>query len=171
VSGAVALRRAVGADAEAIAGVSVRAWWHAYEDVLDPRVLAERDLETQRPRWEAFLTDPAFETWVAEVAGRIAGYLRVGPSRDPDAGPATGVLDSLYVDPPAQGAGLGSALHARALERLRALGFTEATLWVFAANEHGRAFYARHGWAEDPAGPGNEGEGWHAPSVRYRRAL
>lgn len=171
MSGVVALRRAAGADAEAIAGVSVRAWWHAYEDVLDPRVLAERTTESQVPRWSAFLADPAFETWVAEVAGRIAGYLRVGPGRDADARPSTGALDGLYVDPPAQGAGLGSALHAHALERLRALGFTEATLWAFAANEQGRAFYARHGWAEDPAGPGNEGEGWHAPSVRYRREL
>jgi GNAT superfamily N-acetyltransferase len=172
VNSAVALRRAGVADAEAIAGISVRAWWHAYQDLLDPRVLAERTVETQAPRWEGYLAPHSpTETWVAEVAGALAGYVTVGPSDDADAVPGCGMVFALYVEPAAQGAGLGTGLLARAIERLRALGYSAATLWVFAGNEHGRAFYERHGWSLDPSGAGQEGEGWHAPAARYRRPL
>ncbi len=165
------VRRAAATDAADLAGVSVRAWQHAYADILDPQVLAERDVESQLPRWEALLADSPNEVWLAEVAGRIAGYIVVGASTDRDAGPGLGMLYALYVDPPAQGAGLGTHLHAHALDRLRALGFTRVTLWVFTGNGLGRAFYERHGWEADSTGPGQEGEGWHAPALRYAREL
>lgn len=172
MSGAVVPRRATPADARAIAEASVRAWRHAYADFIDPRALAERDAGSQEPRWRELLAgDSGVETWVAQAEGRIAGYLALGSSPDRDATEQTGMLRALYVDPAAQGAGLGTRLHALALERLRALGFGAATLWVFEGNGMGRAFYERHGWREDPAGTGNEGEGWLAPALRYRRDL
>jgi GNAT superfamily N-acetyltransferase len=172
VSDEVVLRAAGPADAAAIAGVSVRAWSHAYADLIDPQALAERDVDSQEPRWRELLAaGSGAETWVAELRGRIAGYLAVGLSPDPDADGSTGMLRALYVDPPAQGAGLGTRLHALALERLRALGCATAKLWVFTGNEHGRGFYERHGWREDPSGPGNEGEAWLAPALRYAREL
>ncbi len=83
----------------------------------------------------------------------------------------TGTVRALYVDPVAQGAGLGTLLLDGAVERLVEAGHDEATLWVFAANGLGRAFYEARGWELDPAGAGQEGEGWLAPAVRYRRDL
>ena len=172
MTGEVVLRPAIPADARAIAGVSVRAWRHAYADIVEPQALADRDVESQEPRWHELLDEGSgAETWVAQVEGRIAGYLTVGRSTDRDAGSRTGMLHGLYLDPAAQGAGLGTRLHALALERLRALGCREATLWVFEGNELGRAFYERQGWSRDPAGAGNEGEGWLAPALRYARRL
>ena len=172
MSGRVELRRAAPADAEAIAGVSVRAWHHAYADIVDPQVLFERTVASQAPRWEAWLAPGAEgETWVAHAGGRIAGYVGVGPSEDDDATGATGALRGLYVDPPAQGAGLGDRLHEVGLELLAGGPWTSATLWVFTANEVGRTFYERRGWALDAAGAGQEDPRWPAPSVRYRREV
>lgn len=168
---AVALRPATPADAEAIAGISVRGWAHAYADFLDARVLAQRTVEGQAERWRGWLAGDETRTQVAEVAGRIAGYATVGASRDADATPAVGELAGLYVDPHAQGAGLGTILLDDAVARLRAGGFSAATLWVFEENGLGRAFYERHGWAVDPGGAGREGADWHGPALRYRRDL
>jgi GNAT superfamily N-acetyltransferase len=170
VSGAVDLRRAVLADAEAIAGISVRTWYHAYQDFLDPRTLAERTVERQLPLWEQRLGgDAPGETWVAEIAGRVAGYASVGLSDDADAAPGTGSLLALYIDPPAQGAGLGAVLHDHAVARLAALGGAPATLWCFAENDQARVFYEHRGWLYDPSGEGQEDPDWLEAAVRYRR--
>ena len=165
---AVVLRRATPDDAEGIAGISVRAWAHAYESFLDPRVLAERTVASQAERWRGWLGATETETQVAEVGGRIAGYATVGASRDGDADATVGELCALYVDPSAQGAGLGTRLLADATARLIASGFRVATLWVFEENGLGRAFYERHGWRPDPEGIGREGADWHGPALRYR---
>jgi ribosomal protein S18 acetylase RimI-like enzyme len=162
------LRRGTPEDAEQIAGISVRAWVHAYESFLDPRVLAERTVASQAERWRAWLAGTETETQVAEVHSRIAGYATVGASRDGDADDTVGQLSGLYVDPPAQGAGLGTRLLADAVARLRASGFAVATLWVFHENGLGRAFYERHGWRPDPDGVGRESAEWHGPALRYR---
>jgi len=170
-SDALSLRRGTPDDAEQIAGISVRAWIHAYEAFLDPRVLAERTVASQAPRWREWLAGGVSETQVAEVGGRIAGYATVQASRDGDADGAVGELSALYVDPPAQGAGLGTRLLADATARLRASGFAVATLWVFEENGLGRAFYERHGWRPDPEGVGRESAEWHGPALRYRTDL
>jgi GNAT superfamily N-acetyltransferase len=172
VSDAVELRRAGPADAEAIAGVSVRTWHHAYGDFIDPRTLFERTVEQQLPLWQERLDAGADgEIWVAMAGGRVVAYTAVGPSGDDDATAATGSLRALYVDPPAQGAGLGAYLHDHALMRLQALGFPAATLWSFAKNEQARTFYEHRGWLLDPSGAGQEGADWLDASVRYARAV
>ena len=172
MSGAVQLRRAVPADAAAIAGIGVRAWHHAYADFLDPRALAERTVASQLPAWERRLApDAPGETWVAEAAGRVVAYASVGASADGDSTAVTGALERLYVDPPAQGAGVGGLLHGRAIGRLAALGFATATLWSFAENEQARVFYEHREWVLDPSGAWQEDPDWAEPAVRYRREL
>lgn len=171
MTGGVVLRPAVPGDANAIAAISVRGWAHAYAGFLDPRVLAQRTVASQAERWRGWLAGDETRTQVAEVGGRIAGYATVGMSRDADATPAVGELAGLYVDPPAQGAGLGTTLLADAVARLRSEGFAAATLWVFEDNGLGRAFYERHGWVVDPGGAGREDADWHGPALRYRRDL
>jgi len=165
------LRRAVQADAEAIAGVDVRAWWHAYRPFLDEQRLAERSTEARTESWSLRLPGVEEETWVLEVGGRVAGFASLAPSRDADAEAATGELLALYVDPPAQGAGVGTRLLGQAQLRLGELGYDAATLWTFEANGLARVFYEHHGWVPAPAAVGNEAcEVW-APAVRYRREL
>lgn len=73
------------------------------------------------------------ETWVAED-DRIVGFAML----DQD------WLESLYVGPDRQGAGVGSAL-LEVIKARRPAGFG---LWVFAQNAAGRGFYHRHGLIE-----------------------
>ena len=168
MSAALELRRASVDDAAAIAAISVRTWHHAYSDFVDPRTLAERTIELQQPRWTLRL-QTGNEVWVAELDGVIAGYAGVAPSTDDDAQPRTGALTDLYVEPAAQGAGLGAQLHEHAITRLAEREFSAATLWSFAGNEQARDFYERRGWQLDPSGAGQEDPCWRDPAVRYRR--
>jgi GNAT superfamily N-acetyltransferase len=88
--------------------------------------------------------------FVAEVEGRIVGYTSI---RD------DGSLRTLYVDPVAQGAGVGTRL----LTEAEAAGARE--LEVFETNGHGRRFYEARGWRE--AGP--SGAWLDRPLLRYTK--
>jgi ribosomal protein S18 acetylase RimI-like enzyme len=170
------IRAAVVQDVPALARVQVRAWLHAYSGFLDPDYLAARPVEVREPQWRAALTDPAnpATTVVWDQDGTVAGFATTGPGRDEDIDHRTGELYALYVDPPAQGAGVGRALLADAVARLSAAGFVAAVLWTFAANAQAIAFYERFGWRLDanpthPVAPPDHCAG--AESVRMRRAL
>lgn len=147
------IRPATADDARALAELEVRAWRWAYVDFV-----AEEDMITvadRLERWTARGVDGAF---VAEVDGRVVGVVQVDDE---------GGLRGLYVEPAAQGAGLGAELHDFALEELRRRGAEAATLWVFEANGQARGFYERRGWAVD----GEMRTAADAPEVRYRKDL
>lgn len=71
---------------------------------------------------------------VAEREAGVAGYLAMSGQH----------IDQLFVDPPAQGAGVGGTLLAAALGR----GLRPLTLDVFEANLPARRFYGRRGFRE-----------------------
>jgi GNAT superfamily N-acetyltransferase len=165
------LRRAVPADARAVAEVQLRGWWHAYGDFVDHELLAEHTVESRTERWASILApgerDPT--TLVVDAGGRVAGFTAFGAARSADAAPGLGEVWAIYVDPPAQGAGVGSALLAAAEDGLRAAGFERAMLWVFERNGLARAFYAARGWAPDDP-PVLEDSTW-ATEIRYVKDL
>lgn len=74
---------------------------------------------------------PECETWVAEAGGRVVGYVAFKP----------GWIMHLYVHPEHQGAGLGAALLAKALED-----GTPRQLWTFQENARARGFYESRGF-------------------------
>jgi GNAT superfamily N-acetyltransferase len=71
------------------------------------------------------------ETWVALEERRVVGFAALD----------AGALDHLYVEPAAQGHGVGSAL----LDLVKALRPAGFELWVFQRNAGARRFYERHG--------------------------
>jgi putative acetyltransferase len=71
------------------------------------------------------------DVWVA-VEREIAGFLAIAGDR----------LGWLYVDPPAQGRGIGTAL----LDKAKALSPAGLTLFTHQRNERARAFYERRGF-------------------------
>jgi putative acetyltransferase len=94
------------------------------------------------------------EVWVAEGEdGRVLGFAAITAEDE---------LRALYVDPPAQGRGLGAALFGRVQER-RPEGFW---FWVFQQNARARRFYERRGCVvvELTDGSGNEER---EPDARY----
>jgi GNAT superfamily N-acetyltransferase len=147
------IRPATADDARALAELEVRAWRWAYVDFV-----AEEDMITVADREERWSTRGVDGAFVAEVDGRVVGVVQVDDE---------GQLRGLYVEPAAQGAGLGAELHDHALEELRRRGVGAATLWVFEANGHARGFYERRGWAVD----GEMSTAAEAPEVRYRKEL
>jgi GNAT superfamily N-acetyltransferase len=153
------IRPVVAGDARALAELEVRAWRWAYVDVVD-----EQEMITVEDRLERWTARPVEGAFVFEVEGRVVGVVQIGP--DPD-DPALGRLRGLYVEPAAQGAGVGTALYEHAVAELRRAGFAEAVLWVFDANGHARGFYERRGWRPD----GATGTAAEASELRYRQNL
>ena len=147
------IRRATPDDAAAIAAVQARTWRHAYADIVEPERMPTP--EQQAPRFAKRIAEGA-EVYVFDQDGRIAGFAALDGNE----------LRAIYVDPPAQGAGVGTALLAAAVDGLQAAGHDEAFLWTFEANGLARAFYERHGWQ---LVPGRQER--LAPEVRYRRVL
>jgi ribosomal protein S18 acetylase RimI-like enzyme len=107
---------------------------------------------------------------VAELDGRVRGWITFGASRDADAPPEVGEIWALNVHPDAWRRGLGRELVAYALERLARDGFSEATLWTFRDTPRSRSFYEALGFERDGATQARHASGG-AIEVRYRMPL
>jgi ribosomal protein S18 acetylase RimI-like enzyme len=166
----VRVRPAQERDAGAIAAVHVRSWQAAYRGLVPDDVLDALSIPRREASWLQTLRARAgLCTLVADEDGSIAGFCTVVlPSRDADAGPLTGEIAALYVDPPRWRAGTGTALLLAALAALESEGCSEVTLWVIDGNLRGREFYRRFGFKADGGRREERGE----PSqVRLRAAL
>ena len=149
------IRAATEADAAALAEIQARAWRWAYSDFVD-----HDDMPVAAERLERWRDNVAHgRLRVFDQDGTVVGYASVHGDQ----------LTSLYVDPAAQGAGVGGLLLTDAEERLRAGGSTVAWLWVFVANAQGRAFYERRGWRA--VGEPHREAHWVGEALRYERAL
>jgi ribosomal protein S18 acetylase RimI-like enzyme len=105
---------------------------------------------------------------VAEVDGRIAGFVGVGRGRDPD---ADGELYVIYVDPAHWGRGVGRELIRAGEERMRELGYRHVVLWVLDDNPRARRFYEAAGWRTDGERRPIEFLGQTVSEVRYAKQL
>jgi N-acetylglutamate synthase-like GNAT family acetyltransferase len=98
--------------------------------------------------------------WVCERGGVVAGFVGIGPSRDPP-DPQLGELDTIAVDPDHWRSGVGGALMRVALDALSARGYARAILWTLSDYPHGEDFYRSWGW--EPTGHGRD----HEQQVQY----
>jgi ribosomal protein S18 acetylase RimI-like enzyme len=152
----VLIRAGTPEDAEATARVHVESWAAAY--TLDGPTFQQRlDLYTRVPA-----------SFVAEVAGEIAGFVGVGPSRDPD---ADGEVYTIYVHPQHWGSGVGRELIRAGEQRLRELGYARVVLWVLDGNERAQRFYESAGWTADGERRTLEFLAQSVPEVRYAKQL
>ncbi len=78
--------------------------------------------------------------WVWAEAGRILGFVAAEPDSD--------FVEVLYVDPDAQGRGIGRALLARCCDHLRDAGYDSATLYT-REGTRAEGFYRALGWTRD----------------------
>ena len=117
------IRRATPADADEVGRVFVAA-----RDEMSylPRISGE-----DRPRLGGWFVE-RHPLWLFERDGRVVGF----------AGLDDGELTHLYVEPGAQGDGIGTAL----LEHAKAESAGDLRLWVFQRNHGARRFYERHGF-------------------------
>ena len=150
------IRPAAPGDAEATARIHVDSWGAAYT-LEGPSFEQRLDQHRRFP--------PSF---VAEVDGRIAGFVGVGASRDDD---ADGELYVIYVDPTRWGAGVGRELIRAGEQRMRELGYRHVVLWVLDENPRARCFYEAAGWQLDGERRPIEVLGQTVPEVRYAKQL
>jgi GNAT superfamily N-acetyltransferase len=178
VSVAVDVRQPVLRDVDELARINIDTWRAAYAGIVPQTRLGSMDPEAHRLRWIENLTTgrPGVEFRVAEVDGRLAAYAIAGPYRpQEDAEPEviTGLAElyAIYVDPPMQGRGAGSAVHDAVLRVLAAQGNDEAALWVLVDNAASRRWYERRGWRADGALSTWSAGDRQLPELRMRRSL
>lgn len=146
--GEITVRAAVTEDAGAVLDLHVRARSTVYRGFLDEDEL-DRDNRREVADYERMIAREDRAVRCAEIDGRLVGFVVVGPPYYPDPDPTVGgELYQIQVDPEHFGRGIGTRLHAAALEVWR--GTTKAArLWAWEFNERGRRFYLRHGWEHD----------------------
>ncbi len=117
------IRRATPADAGEVGRVFVAA--------RDEMAYLPRIPDEDRPKLGGWFVE-RHTLWMFERDDRVAGF----------AGLDDGELTHLYVEPGAQGGGVGTAL----LDHVKAESSGELRLWVFQRNDSARRFYERHGF-------------------------
>lgn len=168
MSADVALRPAVPADRDDIVALFLACWTETYAGVMPPRLVGLMDQRNAEMLWDRALQPvTSGQAVVAESPPRT--ILGVTRWRLADDDPTTGLIDSLYVAPSAQGSGVGGRLLAHAVDALAGAGATTARLWAFRDNAPAIAFYRRHGWSPDG---GNRIEpAYGEPEIRLAREI
>lgn len=104
------------------------------------------------------------QCWIAEVEGMMAGSVILT-----DEGDGVCRLRLLYVEPFAQGLGIGHALVSACTDFAREAGYREMVLWTHTILETARRIYARHGFTisetamHETFGMPLMGETWRLP--------
>ncbi|MCO1655037.1 GNAT family N-acetyltransferase [Pseudonocardia humida] len=151
----VPIRELAGGDHEPVVALSLRAWapvFASMEAVLGPSGVFERFYPdwrvAQRAAVLAACTDAATLVWVAEVGGAVAGFVAVRLDR----AEGLGEIHMVAVDPDHQRRGVGSALTAFALDRIREAGMSVAMVETGGDPGHGpaRRTYERAGFTAMP---------------------
>ena len=130
----------------------IEVWYRSLDDSLHWLRPDQRASEAEARARFRNVVAKSCDLWVAEQDGRILGVLAM----DGDA------VDRLYVDTPAQGKGVGSAL----LDRAKVLSPETLRLATLQRNEQARRFYEGRGFVAYNHGrsPAPENE----PTVWYR---
>lgn len=164
------IRRAVPADAGALAFITIETWRRAYRGLIPSSYLDRMDLAESQERWLVRLTHPddLTLTLTLDAEKKLIGFVVVSPSRDRDTDPwLLGEVTALYVLPDYWNQGAGRTLLTAGLARLAIAGFEDVILWVFEANKRARRFYEANGWVAD--GKRRIYRGATLPELRYRR--
>ena len=141
----IAIRPSEPGEARRLAEIYVETWRTTYAGMLPDNVLLRMSVDQQEKRWRGTLRAQNRREIVltAEAVGHGAiGFGSAGPARR--TGPEVGEVYTLYVLPDWQGQGAGRELVLSLFSHLRSLGFSEALIWVVAANPS-RFFYEAMG--------------------------
>ena len=129
------LRPAREDDVETLLAIQRAASVAAFAHIYPPERYPFPD-DAIRDLWRRAVADDDVEVFVAETDGRGVGSVSVSGE----------FLNALYVAPEQWRGGVASALHDRALERLRAREIEVAKLWTLEENWDARRYYERRGW-------------------------
>lgn len=139
------------ADADAIAGVSVRGWQAAYQGLMAADYLARLSVPQRSATWRQAIESGRDHILVSKADdGSLLGFSCCAAARDLDTPPGAAELIALYLDPAAwrQGHGrqLWQASRAAMIERRQ----PSVTVWVLAGNARAISFYQAVGFILEP---------------------
>jgi len=141
----IRIRDAALDDVATMARIRAAASAVAYRGIVPDEILDQPEdvfIERVRPFFVSPTTDSV--RLVADDRGDRVGFLIAGPERDGDAIYRAEVY-LIYVDPDAQGRGVGRSLIRAAARGLLARGIRSMLLWTMRENTSGRGFYDRLG--------------------------
>lgn len=121
-----------------VAAVFHRGWHDAHPGLVPDGLTERRTPESFLERVTRRIVETE-ETTVAEVDGRIAGFIMV---HDDEA-------EQVYVDRDFRGTGVAALLLTEAERQVAEAGHEVAWLAVVRGNERAQAFYAKQGWVDD----------------------
>jgi GNAT superfamily N-acetyltransferase len=154
------IRPAVIEDAPLIAEIWYDGWQEAHRGRVPDELLTVRTRESFDER----AVDHVADTSVAELDGRIVGFIMINNDE----------VEQVYVAAAGRGTGVADALLIEAERRVAAGGHGQAWLAVVAGNDRARRFYQRNGWVDegpfDHHAPGPTGP-IIVPAHRYTRSL
>ncbi len=157
----IVFRDATPADAVALATLGADSFTQTFGHLYTPADLALFLENHTAAAWGKELANPAFAVRVAETAGAMIGFAKLGPAQLPFT-PAAGAVElrQLYVLGPWQSAKVGGELMDWIMESARGRGANALFLSVFFDNHGARRFYARRGF--EPVGEYKFMVGTHA---------
>ena len=132
------LRPATPEDVEAVARLFHRGWHDAHSGRVPDGLTERRTPEAFRDRVAERIAETE-ETTVAEVDGRIAGFIMVSGDE----------AEQVYVDREFRGTAVAALLLTEAERQIAAAGYDDAFLVVVRGNDRAQAFYARQGWVDE----------------------
>ena len=146
----IQIRKAVPADAVAIAAVHVAVWRTAYASILPNKYLARMSVTRHASHYGAgiragagVLVAVASEDDLTPDSGsRVVGFTTAGPARGSGRTLAEGEIETRYVLDDWRDRGIGRSLMRHAGEHLREIGCQSAFVWVLRDNPS-RWFYQR----------------------------
>lgn len=142
------VRTARVADAEAVGTVQAAVWRAAYQELLDPRIVAAFVPDPFTRAWEESLRNPPttlHRLLVATELDAIVGFAAMAPAETE----GTAELLAMGVHPEHRGRGHGSRLLNATVDTLRAGDFEHLQLWLLTSDESTRRFLEKAGLAAD----------------------
>jgi diamine N-acetyltransferase len=143
----IVYRTASAADAAALAELGAHTFTDTFGHLYQPSDL-EIFLQNHSPEnWDKELNDPAFEVRVAELDGKLVGYVKLGPPHLPfEPRGEAAELRQLYVVEEVKGQGVAHELIRWVIERARDQRADYLYLSVFTDNHRARRFYEKYGF-------------------------
>lgn len=143
------IRRAVAADAQALASIGAETFIETFGHLYPPSDLQHYLAQAYGlDGTRADLADPAKAAWIVEAGDEVVGFALAGACGLPHAEvtPACGELKRIYLNKAWQGGGLGGRLFETTIAWLQADGPRTVWIGVWSENHGAQRFYGRAGF-------------------------
>jgi ribosomal protein S18 acetylase RimI-like enzyme len=143
----VTYRGATSADLPAIDDLFRTSFCDTFAHLYQPEDLAEFLGKFTADAWAEEFNDPRYRFRIAELDGKVVGFVKLGPSTLPiDTSRRAIELRQIYVGKDYHGSGIAKALTDWAIDQARSQGFEELYLTVYTDNHRAKRFYDRYGF-------------------------